>query len=373
MKHRPTRFFSWAIVAILVLCSCNRPEQQKQYVPPLVTVSHPREVPVTEYLHLTGTAAASQSVDLVARVPGYLQSIHFQDGAFVKANQLLFVIEPEPYQQQEKIAQAQVQQARSEYKRQQQMMRKNATSAADVERWQSQSIQAEAQLELAKLNLGYTQVSSPFGGRIGRHLVDVGNMVGVGGDTKLATVDMIAPIYVYFNLNERDALRIRAAMRKLGIEPGANVGKAPVWIGLQNETGFPHRGTLDFVDTGISTSTGTIQLRAEYANQDRALFPGVFVRVRIPLGKPKLLPVVPCDAVGTDQQGNYLLVVDANDVVARRSVVKGPVTEKGCSVKRGIATGERIVVNGFQNARPGEKVRVQRATAGPSDSANRAQ
>jgi len=367
MKLSLALCLSGTIIAAIFLSGCGGSEEKKQSPPPLVTVSHPKRESVTDYLDLTGTAAASRSVDLVARIPGYLQSIHFKDGGYVKANQLLFVIEPEPYEQQVKMARAQLLRAQSEYDRQQEMMKEKATSVANVERWQSQRDQAAAQLDLAKLNLGYTHVSAPFSGRIGRHLVDAGNMVGVSGDTKLATVDDITPIYVYFSLDERDALRIRAAMRKLGIEPGSKVGRAPVWMGLQNETGYPHKATLDFVDIGISSSTGTIQLRAEYKNEDRTLFPGVFVRLRIPLGKPRLLPVVPCEAVGTDQEGRYVLVVDANDVMTRRSVVKGPRTDDGCSIESGITFQDRIVVNGFQNARPGEKVSVQRAAGWPSD------
>ena len=340
------------------LSGCGKSDACKSSAPPLVTVSHPVEESVTTYLDLTGTASASQSVDLVARVPGYLQSVNFQDGALVESNQLLFVIEPEPYEQQLKIAQAQLLRAQSELDRQKEMVKENATSVANVERWQSQYDQAVAQLELAKINLGYTHVTAPFNGRIGRHLVDVGNMVGVTGNTKLATVDEIMPIYVYFNLNERDALRIREAMKKLGLQPGAGVGKAPVWMGMQNETGFPHEGTLDFVDIGISTSTGTLQLRAKYQNEDKVLFPGAFARVRIPLGEPQPLPVVPASAINNDQEGDYVLVVDANDVVARRTVVKGPVTARGCAITSGLAVQDRVVVNGFMNARPGAKVSI---------------
>ena len=147
-----------------------------------------------------------------------------------------------PYEQQLKIAQAQLLQAQSEYDRQQELVKQNATSVANVEKWQSQRDQAQAQVELAKLNLGYTHVTAPFSGRMGRHLVDVGNMVGVSGDTKLATLDELAPIYVYFNLNERDALRIRAAMQKMGIQPGSSVGKAAAcWSACKTKRDFRMR------------------------------------------------------------------------------------------------------------------------------------
>jgi RND family efflux transporter MFP subunit len=355
-----------AAIAAALLSGCGRSDQGAQPAAPLVTVGHPAVVPVTDYLELTGTAAASQTVDLVARVPGYLQSIKFEDGSFVKSGQLLFVIEPQPYEENVRIAQAQMLRAQSELDRQQEMVKENATSVANVERWQSQRDQASAQLALAKLNLSYTQVTAPFSGRIGRHLVDTGNMVGVSGETKLASVEVITPVYVYFNLNERDALRIREAMEKSGIKPSYDVERVPVWMGLQNEDGYPHEGRLDFVDNGVSTATGTIQLRAVYPNEDRTIFPGLFTRVRIPLGKPQPLPVVPCDAIATDQQGDYVLVVGSDDVVARRAVEKGPAASGGCSLRGGVASADRVVVNGLQNARPGRKVRTQESAAAAS-------
>lgn len=354
--------------AAILLSGCGKSRDEKSLAPPLVTVSHPMLEAVTTYLDLTGTAAASQSVNLVARIPGYLQSVNFSDGAFVEPNQLLFVIQPEPYEQQLKIAQAQLLQAQSEYDRQQELVKQNATSVANVEKWQSQRDQAQAQVQLAKLNLGYTHVTAPFSGRMGRHLVDVGNLVGVSGDTKLANLDELMPIYVYFNLNERDALSIRAAMKKLGLEPGSGAGQVPVLIGLQNETGYPHAGTLDFVNTGISSSSGTIELRAVLSNADKALFPGVFARVRIPLGNPQPLPVIPVNAVGSDQEGDYVLVVDENDVVVRRTVSKGTTAENGCAISDGISPADRVVVNGFMNAVPGEKVTIQDSPAGAMDS-----
>jgi RND family efflux transporter MFP subunit len=309
--------------------------------------------PVRAYLDMSGTAVAAQSVDLVARVPGYLESVNFADGTNVTAGQLLFVIEPAPYEEQLKLSEAALLQAQSEYDRQVDLVKQNATSVANVEKWQSERDQAAAQVAVAKINLGYTHVTAPFSGRIGRHLVDTGNMVGATGNTKLATLDQIQPIYVYFNMNERDALSIRKAMHQEGTAPRERVGKALVSVGLQNEDGYPHAGILDFVDTGVSTSSGTVQMRAIFTNQDNAIFPGVFARVRIPLGEPRPMFVVPNLAIGNDQEGDYVLVVDANNVVVRRSVVKGPPSGSNCGILSGLSADDRVIVNGLMNARPG--------------------
>jgi membrane fusion protein, multidrug efflux system len=361
------RLCARASVAILLagataaLAGCGKPAA-KPAAPP-VTVSQPRSEPVAAYLDLSGTVAASQSVDLVARVPGYLQSVNFVDGTFVEAGQLLFVIEPAPYEEQLKLAEAALLQAQSEYDRQQDLVKQNATSVANVEKWQSERDQAAAQVALARINLGYTRVTAPFGGRMGRHLVDPGNMVGAAGETKLATLDQIMPIYVYFNLNERDVLAFRAAMRERGMPPTTGIGTAPVLVGLQNEDGYPHRGTLDFADRGISTSSGTLQLRAVFTNEGKVLFPGLFARVRLPLGEPQPMLVVPNRIIGSDQEGDYVLVVGPGDVVARRSVVKGPLTGSDCAIRSGLRSDDRVIVNGLVNARPGDKVTPQTESA----------
>ena len=209
---------------------------------------HPAEEPVTEYLEMTGTVAASKTVNLVARVPGYLESVHFADGAMVEAGQLLFVIEQPPYEAQVQLNEAALVRAQAELDRQQAMMKENATAETTVENWVSQRDQAKAQLELAKINLGYTKVTAPFAGRIGARQVDPGNLVGSSGATTLATLEQLKPIYVNFNLNERDALHMRDLLRQYHMDVGTNVGKAPVEVGLQNETGYPHVGVLDFAD-----------------------------------------------------------------------------------------------------------------------------
>jgi RND family efflux transporter MFP subunit len=354
MKLKFTFSLVCALAAPMLFIGCHR--QIPAPDAPAVTVSHPAQEPVTDYIDLTGTVSASKTVDLVARVSGYLKSVNFKDGASVEEGQLLFVIEPEPYEQQLKLAEAQLLQAQSEYDRQTALMKENATSAANVEKWLSQRDQAAAQVELAKINLGYTRITAPLSGRMSANQFDPGNLVGPGGKTKLATITQLIPINVDFNLNERDALQIRAAMRQLGMEPKGGVGKAPVWVGLQNETGYPHKGTLDFVDSNVSTSSGTVQMRAVVKNEDRALFPGLFARVRIPLGDPKPMLVVPNRAIGNDQEGDYVLVADAGDIVARRAVVKGTLLEDRCAIRSGLSSTDRVIVNGIMRAKPGAKV-----------------
>ena len=207
--------FCLFLVAVL-LSGCGKRHQVTEAPPPSVTVSLPAQERVADGLDLTGTVAPSRTVDLVARVSGYLRSADFTEGSLVEAGQTLFVIEPEPYEQQLRLAKAAHLRAQSEYDRQQELIKQNATSAANVEKWLSERDQAAAQVEIARINLGYTRITAPFGGRIGRRLVDPGNLVGPSVNTKLATLDQLRPIYVYFNLNERDTLRIWEAMRRRG-------------------------------------------------------------------------------------------------------------------------------------------------------------
>jgi len=343
--------------------ACRRKAPASASAPPAVTVQAPRSEPVIEYLQLTGTVAASKSVNLVARVPGYLESVNFKDGAVVPEGELLFVIEKPPYEAQVELNKAALTRAQLELDRQQSMMKENATAETTVENWVSQRDQAKAQLELSQINLGYTEVRAPFEGRLGARQVDPGNLVGSSGPTVLATIEQLHPIYVNFNLNERDALHLRQEMRRLKIELGSNIGKAPVEVGLQNEQGYPHVGVLDFADNALSTSTGTIALRGLFKNEDTTLFPGLFARVRIPLGDPRPMLVIPPSAVGNDQQGDFVYVVNPSDVVERRAIVKGPLTESGLAIRSGVAAGDRVIVNGLLNARVGEKVAPTTAPA----------
>ena len=212
MRYEPCLLAS-VLALTSLLAGCGKPGQVGKQGPPSVTVSRPQQEQVTDYLDLTGTVAPTRSVDLVARVTGYLESVHFEDGAMVKEGDLLFVIEPEPYKQQLALAEASLVRAKAEYERQLSLIRSNATSRANVEKWLSDRDQAVAQVELAKINLSYTSVTAPFSGRMGRHLVDPGNLVGPSVNTKLANIEEIEPIYVYFSLNERDALKAATVMR----------------------------------------------------------------------------------------------------------------------------------------------------------------
>ncbi|HZQ45769.1 MAG TPA: efflux RND transporter periplasmic adaptor subunit, partial [Verrucomicrobiae bacterium] len=222
--------FKSCLLLALLLIGCHKTGEAPK-PPPTVTVSHPVQQMVTDYIELTGTVAPSRSVDLVARVSGYLESANFVDGEYVKAGQLLFLIEPNSYEQQLALAKAALEQAQLEYQRQLGLIKENATSAASVEKWRSQRDQDQAQVEIAKLNLGYTRITAPFSGRIGRRQVDPGNLVGPSVNAKLATLDQIQPIYVYFNLNERDAILVRTMLQKRGTPIPPPPGTMPVFAG----------------------------------------------------------------------------------------------------------------------------------------------
>jgi membrane fusion protein, multidrug efflux system len=365
------------VAVLLCLSACeNAGNSYEPPPPPPVKVARPVVRPVTDYLELTGSASAVASVNLVARVPGYLESVNFRDGSIVNQGDLLFVIEPETYEADVKLAkatlaqqQAQLTRNSAEYDRQLRLVKQSASSQANVEKWLADRNsaaaavdQASANLDIAKINLGYTKVTAPFTGRIGRHLVDEGNLVGTPSPTTLATIEQIEPIDVYFNVDEPDVLRIHAMIRKQGLGP-ADIYRIPVDAGLQTDTGYPHEGRLDFVDTGLDPSTGTLQVRAVFPNRDHLLLPGVFVRVRVPVDQDKEALLVSNRALGVDQSGAYLLVVNADDVVEQRVVETGALVDGLRVISGGLKKSDRVVVEGLQRATPGTKVAVTRAEA----------
>jgi RND family efflux transporter MFP subunit len=348
-----------AVIAVAVaalLAACGKRNQYQPPPPPAVTVSRPLRLPATDYLLATGSVAASKTVDLVARVEGYLRSVNFKDGSLVKAGELLFVIEPEPYQAKLASQEAQLLNAQSEYERQQRMIKENATSQANVEKWRSQRDQAAAAVTLAKINLGYTRILAPFAGRIDRHLVDPGNLVGSTGATKLATIDQIEPAYIYFSINERDLLRVRAVALAAGKPINAEAPRVPVGVGLQTEDGYPHVGTLDFAGSGLDTGSGTLQLRAVVPNAERTFVPGLFARLRIAVTEPQMRLMVPDRVVSSDQAGSYVLIVGPDHKVAQKRIEVGSPQEGMRVVLSGLAPDTEVVVDGLQNAVPGNPV-----------------
>jgi len=348
------------MAALASLMACGKRNQYQPPPAPPVTVSKPLRMPVTDYLQSTGSVAAFKTVDLMARVEGYLRSVDFKDGSVVKAGQLLFVIEPEPYQAKLASYQAQLLDAQAEYDRQLRMIKENATSQANVDKWLSQRDQAAAAVTLAKINLGYTRVTAPFDGRIDRHLVDPGNLVGsMGTATKLATIEQINPAYVYFSINERDLLRVRAAVQAMNRARGTPAGEAPpvpVQVALQTEEGYPHAGTLDFAGSGLDTGSGTLQLRASMANASYTLLPGLFARVRIALAAPTPRLVVPDRVVSSDQVGSYLLTVGPDQKVRQQRIETGPLESGFRTVLGGLDADSEVVIDGLQNAVPGNLV-----------------
>lgn len=343
--------------------------------PPSVVVETPVTAPITPYLIETGNLVAIQSIDLVARVSGTLDSYNFTDGSIVKKGDLLFVIQPQPYADQVIEAQATLDSDiaeyvydKIEYERQLKMYKQHATPLAEVQKWSSTTDQAAAAVEGAKANLenakitySYTHVLAPMEGRIGRHLVDPGNLVGNGEATKLATLDQIDIMYVYFNINELDLLKLREVARKANFDP-AHISEIPIEVALQNETGFPHKGFLDFSATQLDASTGTIQMRGVIDNQDYRLLPGLFVQARIALSKPTPQLTVPSVAIMADQIGSYVFTVDQNNKVQQARVTTGS-TENGMTViLKGLNANDRVIVSGIQNASPGVTVTLTEKT-----------
>lgn len=340
-------------------------------IPPVV-VKKPVLIDMAEYITQTGNTVAYNSVDLVARVEGYLDDITFTDGTFVKKGHDLFTIEPETYmaQLQEKKATLEAQQAadayaKSEYARQKRMYQENATSLNNVEKWLAKSHESTAEVakaiasvEIATINYSYTHVKAPFDGRIGRHLIDKGNLVGNGAATKLATIDQLDPIYVYFNLNELDLIKLRTAARVKGYN-AKEVKQVPVSVSLQNDTGFKFDGTLDFINTGLNSSTGTMEFRALLPNKNTTLVPGLFVQVRVAITKNTPQLTIPDTAVLYDQIGSYLLVVDNNNIVVLKRVELGGVEQGQRAILKGIAAQDNVIINGLQNATPGNQVAPQ--------------
>jgi RND family efflux transporter MFP subunit len=357
--------------AAIALSAC----EQNTFVPPpppKVEVALPVQKSITRYLDATGNSAAIKNVDLVARVQGFLQSIDYKDGTFVKEGTTLFTIEPDTYklkleqaQAAEAGAQASLKQAEADFRRQSDLVQRQVVSQATLEGSTSTRDNAQANLQqaqvntkIAQVNYGYTKVAAPFDGVVSAHLVSVGELVGVSSPTQLATIVALDPIYVNFNVNEQDVLRFRAEARQRGMTV-EEIRQMPIEVGLQNETGYPHKGKLDYVSPTLNQSTGTIAVRGVLANPDRALLPGLFVRIRVPFDEQKDAVLVPDVALGSDQAGRYVLVVNSENVVEQRKVQTGPLEGDLRVIESGLKGDDKVVTGGLLRAIPGQKVDPQ--------------
>jgi multidrug efflux system membrane fusion protein len=369
--HGAWRSAAIALMAVLGVAGCKR--QQTAFVPPPppeVIVAQALHQQVTPYLEATGNMVAYNQVDLVARISGFLQEIRYTDGATAHRGDTLFVIEPAPYQaklQQAQAAlesaQAQAVQTDAEYDRQASLGRTDFSSRSQVDQARAARdsnratvLNDQAGVTLAATNLGYTQVTAPFDGTVTAHQVSVGSLVGANAPTVLATIVQLDPIYVSFTVSEQDVLRVRATLRAVGFT-AAELSTVPIQLGLMTETGYPHKGTLDYATPDVDPNSGTMTVRGILANADHVLLPGFFVRVRVPLPTPQAEALlVPDTALGTDQAGRYLLVVDKDDVVQQRTVTTGARVGTLRVIATGLRPDDRVVIAGLQRAVPGEKV-----------------
>ena len=348
--------------------------------PPAVTVATPLIQEVTDYLDFTGTVVATEHAEVRARVSGILQSVHFEPGTKVGEGDLLFIIEPSEYEADLQAAEAELagaksnyDRARIEYDRAQRLFKEKAGAEAEVVKWRvereiatAEILRAESKVARAELNLGYTQVTAPFSGRVGRDEVDIGNLVGESEATVLTDITRYDPMYVYFNLNERDLLRIMPRYAERSAETGTGDSERrsmaekryPVFIGLANEEDYPHEGILNFAESGLDTETGTIRLRGIFDNpgDPPALLPGLFARVRMPLGTRPDTPLVSERAIAQDQSGTYLLIITADNKVEKVNIRAGQKIDGLIVIEDGLREGDRVVVKGLQRARPGRVV-----------------
>jgi RND family efflux transporter MFP subunit len=355
---------------VVLGAGCNRQSSDEMAPPPpKVTVRVPVARSLVDMAEATGRAEAPETYEVRVRVKGFLDSIKFREGAPVKKGDLLYEIDPRTFKEDVESAkaevgrlQAQLRQARSEADRAQQMRQAATISQEDyIQKMAAQDItmaavrKAEAAARSTELELSFTRIVSPIDGVIGRTLVTRGNLVGYNEPTLLTTVVRSDPIYVYFDLPERLKLEYDQLVREQGAT--ALDARVPVQVGLVIDKGYPHKGVIDFYDNMVDPSTGTIRIRAVVENKAGILTPGLFCRVKIPIGVARDRLLVPENALGLDQRGRYVLVVDADDMVATRTVKTGMQTEDGMVVvEEGLTGNEQVIVNGLQRARPGTKV-----------------
>lgn len=382
-ERRPSGMRAALALALAAsLAACGGKPEVVQLAPPEVGVAPVIEREVADFFETTGRTQAVESVELRARVSGYLVKIAFKDGDEVHPGDLLFEIDPRPYEAEVLRAEGELarwealkKKAEADLARNQRLLPTGAASQKELDSAIASKGTADAEitsargsLEKARLNLEFSRVTAPIKGRVSKANVTVGNLVEAS--TLLTTVVSSDPMWMYFDIDERTVLQYRA--RYAAAHPNAPVPSArelavAVEIGLAHEEGYSVRGVMDFIDNQVNTATGTMLARAVFANADRRLAPGLFVRVRLPIGDPTRSLLVSERAIGTDQGTKYVLVVNDQNVVEYRPVTLGPLSEGMRVIREGLKPGERVITAGIQRARPG--ITVKPLEAAPADNA----
>ncbi|WP_047812566.1 efflux RND transporter periplasmic adaptor subunit [Rhodopirellula islandica] len=398
---------------LLAVTGCgNAPSGPPAMPKPTVTVAQPISKKIVEWDAYTGRMEAVDLVEVRARVDGYLQSVHFDEGQIVEKNDLLFIVDPRPYEAELAAAQAKLQQSESllkqakamtevaranllqseaqlnladvRYKRTQRLVERNASSQDELDDREAEFLKAKADIEgvraslnsseaaiataqaeievakagvdTAELNLQYTRIRAPITGRISRKYVTEGNLIAGGTATSslLTTIASVQPIYCVFDATEQDVLKY-SRLAKSGERESSRVAKNPVYLGLMDEEGFLHQGHMDFVDNRFDVDTASMRARSVFANEDELLLPGMFARIRIPGSAPHDAVLIPDSAIGTDQSSQYVYVV-VDGVIQRRTITSGPIIDGLRVIREGLDGTELLVIQGLMQSRPDAEV-----------------
>ena len=373
MNVLPWEINRWAIIAgvIIGLAACNQQQPAAQRSPPEVTVSKPVQKDIVNWAEFTGRVRAVNFVKITPRVSGYIVAIPFREGDIVHKGDLLFQIDPRPYQHAYEQAIGQLQQAKANQQLQevtftrQQRLRDTGviakedydTALSNKNQAKAQVVSAQAAVDSAALNLEFTRVTAPIDGRVSRQLVDIGNLVQAD-TTELTMVVSVDPIYAYFHVDELAELRYQRLVKD-GKLASFQKGSAPVYLQLQDETGFPHEGIINFADNAYDSSTGTLLVRGTFRNPDGFLVPGNFIRVRIPLS-PKYHALLVADrGIGSDQNEKFVYVVDSGNIARLRHITVGPLADGFRVVTSGLHPDDAVIVNGMIKVRPNGPVKPE--------------
>lgn len=361
-----------AAIALLAALGCERKQLQVEPLPPpAVTVSQPIEREISDEIEFTGHTDAIKTVEIRARVSGFIDQVAFEDGAMVKEGDLLFQIDPRPFDAEVAhneaalaVATARAKRAAADLVRAEKLIGGKTITQEDYDKTiaeQAESSaavkQVAASLESAKLNREYSTVTAPISGRASRAMITKGNLVNssAGSATLLTTIVPLDPIYAYFDVDEPTLLHYSRNASD-GDRP-----QIPVEMQLADEAGFPHQGAVDFIDNKVDPATGTIRLRGKFPNPNGRIVPGMFVQVRIRSNEKRPGLLITDRAVGIDQGRKYVLVVAADNKADYREVITGPLVDGLRVIEKGLKPGEWVIVNGLQRARPGYPVNAKQA------------